>query len=128
MFYVLDLGLPTPLVNRPVFDRLGHFFGVPDLLDEEAGLALEYDGVRWRSSRTPNGHRDVDQHRDDNVREELLERTGLIVVRADQVDVARLRQRLARRVLSARAHGLRGDRTQDGWTIEEPPGWLGMRV
>ncbi len=118
MFWVLDLGLPPPLVNRAVFDRHGRFLGVPDLLDVEAGLAIEYDGVSWRSTTTAEGHRDPDQHRADNVREESLERAGLIVVRADKVDLTRERPRLARRLLAARAEGLRRSPT-GSWTVKD---------
>lgn len=126
MFWILDLGLTPPLVNRAVFDRGGMFLGVPDLFDEEAGLVVEYDGASWRSDRAPAGHRDVDQHRADNVREELLERAGLIVVRVDKVDLTSMRDRLRRRLLSARADGLRRDRARDRWTLAEPVGWYGL--
>lgn len=51
--FVLDLGLPEPLVNVPVFDLDGNFLGAPDLLDLEAGLAIEFDGA---------GHRERKQH------------------------------------------------------------------
>jgi hypothetical protein len=120
LFWVLELELPTPLVNRPVFDLSGRFLGVPDLLDEASGLAMEYDGTAWRSDLKPSGHRDPDQHREDNVREELLERSGLIVLRADKVDLTRERRRLRQRLLAARADGLRRDRTRDRWTIQTP--------
>lgn len=125
MFWVLELCLPTPLVNRPVFDVQGRFLGTPDLLDEEAGVALEYDGARWPSTLTA-GHRDVHQHRHDNHREERFERTNLIVVRADKYDLTRERPLLAGRLRSARRDGLRRDRTRDRWTLEAPPGWMGM--
>ena len=125
MFYVLDLGCASPLVNCPVFDAHGHFVAVPDLLDEVAGLAMEYDGVGWRSDRTSAGHRDPDQHREDNAREELLERTGLIVVRADKVDLTRRRSRLSQRLRAARSDGLRRDRSRDAWSLFSPADWLG---
>jgi len=35
--WVLGAGLPTPLVNRAVFDLTGNLLGYPDLLDPEAG-------------------------------------------------------------------------------------------
>lgn len=126
MVYVLELGFNTPLVNVPVFNSAGIFVGVPDLLDEEAGLVLEYDGTSWSNSRRPDGHRDVDQHREDNVREELLERTRLIVVRADKKDITRYRARLLVRLSSAREEGLNRDRRRDAWTLEPPRTWLGL--
>lgn len=125
MFWVLDLRLPVPLVNQPVFDSNGTFLGAPDLLDEEAGLAMEYDGAQW-DSRLTMGHRDAEQHRRDNHREEAFERTNLIVVRADKVDLTRYRAKLASRLLAARDDGLRRDRSRDRWTLQEPPGWWGM--
>lgn len=125
MFYVLDLRLPSPSVNCAVFDRQGAFLGVPDLLDEEAGLALEYDGMRWRSARAA-GHRDAEQHREDNAREELFERVSLIVVRSEKADLTRFRTRLRHRITAARTDGLRRDRTRDRWTTAEPPGWSGL--
>lgn len=76
--FVLELGLPEPLVNVAVFDLAGNFLGAPDLLDVEAGLAIEFDGA---------GHRERKQHREDNVREEGFERGGLVVARADSLDL-----------------------------------------
>lgn len=126
MLWVLELRLPSPLVNPPVFDLAGNFLGAPDLLDEEAGLAIEYDGVAWASTTTPDGHRDAGRHREDNAREEQLERAGLIVVRADHQDMMRHRCRLAERLTSARSDGLSRNRRRDRWTLEPPAGWLGM--
>ena len=119
LLYVLELGLPAPLVNRAVHDGDGRFLGVPDLLDVEAGLVLEYDGARWTGpgSRVVGGHRDRDQHRADNVREELFERAGLVVVRVDAVDMRRYRRRLLARIDAARADGLRRDRRRDRWVL-----------
>ena len=117
MFYVLVLGLSTPEINRPVFDLRGRFLGAPDLLDREAGLALEFDG---------QGHRQRVQHRQDNVREEGFEEAGLVVVRADSSDLTSHQTQLRRRVLSGRERGLARDRSRDAWTLEEPAYWLGM--
>ena len=92
--------------------------------DIEAGLALEYDGATWRSQRA-NGHRDREQHREDNAREERLERAGLIVVRAEKSDLTVHRRQLIERIANARADGLARDRGRDRWTIEEPGDWGG---
>jgi hypothetical protein len=113
-----------------VFDLSGRFLGVPDLL-AEAGLAMEYDGTAWRSDLKPSGHRDPDQHREDNVREhnvreELLERSGLIVVGRTMSTSPQERRRLRQRLPVARADGLRRDRMRDRWTIQAPPTWLGL--
>jgi hypothetical protein len=115
VFYVVDLGLPRPEVNKPIFDkRDGRLIGLGDLLDEEAGTVLEFDGRhhRWRR-----------QHNADNVREGDFEGLGLIVTRADSLDLTEQRPRLARRIRSARERGLNRDRSKDLWTTEEPQWW-----
>ena len=117
MLYVLELGFPMPLVNEPVYDLDGRLLGVPDLLDVEAGLVLEFDGARWSGSSIAGGHRNRDQHRADNVREELFERAGLTVVRADGRDVGQYRRRLMARISAARRDGLERDRTRDRWVV-----------
>ncbi len=122
---VLELGLTELEPNRAVFDQAGNLLGVPDLLDAEAALAIEYDGATWRSDRA-HGHRDREQHREDNAREERLERAGLIVVRAEKSDLTRYRKRLAARILAAHTDGLRRDRWRDRWTLDEPPDWFGL--
>ena len=124
MLAVLELGLDDLQPNRAVFDHDGNFLGIPDLLDARAGLALEYDGASWRSERA-KGHRDRDQHREDNAREERLERAGLIVVRAEKSDLTRYRGQLVERIAGARADGLRRDRGRDRWTLNEPSDWYG---
>lgn len=125
MFTVLELGLTGFEPNRAVFDRAGNLLGVPDLLDAEAALAIEYDGASWRSDRT-KGHRDREQHREDNAREERLERAGLIVVRVEKSDLTQHRARLAERILSGYADGLQRDRRRDRWTLDEPDDWFGL--
>ena len=125
VFAVTELGWADLEPNRAVFDLDGRLLGVPDLLDAEAGLVLEYDGARWSSGRA-NGHRDREQHREDNVREERLERAGLIVVRADSSDLVRHRTALAGRLRAARTDGLARDRTRDRWTLTEPSTWVGL--
>jgi hypothetical protein len=117
MFYVLRARLPRPLVNRPVFDLDGRFLGTPDLFDPDAGLATEFDG---------QDHRERQQHRDDNIREEKLEVVNLAVCRVDSLDLrqpAQLRERLRAR----RAQGLRRDRSMDRWTLVEPSWWQRRR-
>lgn len=125
MFAVTELGWTGLLVNRAVFDERGNLLGIPDLLDVEAGLALEYDGASWRADRS-EGHRDRRQHRQDNEREERLERAGLIVVRVEKADLTTYRSRLAGRLDAGRADGLRRERSRDRWTVDEPEGWFGQ--
>ena len=113
MFYLVRAGLPRPLVNRPVFDLEENFLGRPDLLDPEAGLATEFDG---------KGHREREQHRSDNIREEKLEASNLTVCRVDSLDLREPRP-LRERLRARHAQGLRRDRSQDRWTLVEPAWW-----
>lgn len=118
LVYVLEAGGGADvLVNPRVHDPYGRFLGMPDLLDVEAGLALEYDGGEWAGSEREAGHRDRAQHREDNVREETFERSGLVVARADGLDVTRFRRELVGRLQRARLDGLRRDRSRDLWRV-----------
>lgn len=108
---VLEAGLPRLLVNPAVYDDRGRFVAIPDLLDVEAGLMLEYDG---------SGHRERQQHNADNVREEALERVGLTVVRADSLDYRQRRAQLVSRMRDGRRRGLDRDRRRDHWTLAGP--------
>lgn len=125
VFAATELGLTDLEPNRAVFDSSGNLLGIPDLLDAGAARALEYDGSTWRSDRA-KGHRDREQHREDNAREERLERAGLVVVRVEKADLTRFRGQLAERILAAYADGLRRDGSRDRWTLDEPPGWFGL--
>lgn len=125
MLAVLELGLVGLQPNRAVFGQRGEFLGAPDLLDAEAGLAIEYDGASWQAERA-HGHRDRRQHREDNVREERLERAGLIVVRADKADLTHHRSGLTERLRTAYADGVSRDRSRDRWTLTEPTTWYGL--
>jgi hypothetical protein len=116
LVYVQDVGALEPLLNPTLLDLGGRFLAMPDLFDEEAGLAIEYDGASWVGER-PLGHRDAEQHREDNVREEAMERRRVIVVRADARDVGIFRRQTASRLQAARMEGLARDRSRDRWLI-----------
>ncbi|MBZ5737578.1 hypothetical protein [Nocardioides mangrovi] len=49
LIWVLDAGWPTPLLNPLVTDEQGLVLGMPDLLDAECGLAVEFNGWVHRS-------------------------------------------------------------------------------
>ncbi len=106
LLWVLDAGLPAPLVNRPVLHIDGYVLGEVDLLDAHAGLVGEYDGA---------GHREPVQHAADNNREEWLEDAGLVVVRVTAIDLASHRSRSIGRLRAGHARGLRRDRSRDRW-------------
>lgn len=103
------LGWHGLTVNAAVHDRLrGDLVGVVDLLDADAGVVIEFDGAY---------HRDREQHRTDNVREERLEALGLVVVRVDSLDILRHSAALADRLREARRRGRGRDRTRDRWQV-----------
>ncbi len=107
----LDVGLESLRVNVPIFDAGGVLLGVVDLLDVETGLVIESDGGH---------HREIDQHADDNRREELLERAGLVVVRFTSTDHAD-RWSIVRRLNAALLDARRSSRRE--WTTEAPAWW-----
>ena len=125
IFAVTELGWTDLEPNRTVFDLTGQLLGVPDLLQVESALAIEYDGASWSTGRR-HGHRDRDQHREDNAREERLERAGLVVVRADKSDLVQHRRALADRLRAAQADGLARDSSRDRWTLDGPEHWFGL--
>lgn len=74
----LDAGLPRLHVNCPVHDRSGRLLGLADLLDEEAGLVIEFDGADHRSRR---------QHTRDTRRDEDMRGVELEVTRVTGTDL-----------------------------------------
>jgi hypothetical protein len=113
---VVDLGLTTPLVNVPVFRDDGRLLGLPDLLLVEEAVAIEFDG---------GDHLRRTRHHDDRIREELFEASGVIVTRADCLDLRPTgRAGLDRRILDAVHRGRTRDRALDRWTLVPPTWWL----
>jgi hypothetical protein len=78
LIWVLDAGLPRPWPNVEVRDLQGRLLGVADLLDDEAGLAVEFDG---------EDHRSKDQHTRDVRKEDAFRRVGIEVVRVTGTDL-----------------------------------------
>ena len=114
IIWVVVADLPPLLCNQPLFDRRGGFIATPDLLDLEAGMAIEYEGPT---------HLRVGQRVRDVRREELFRRHGLEYMVVVAVDVGD-EQRLA-----ARMHGIRGRsrfqaESERTWTIIPPPWWI----
>lgn len=100
------------MVNVPIFDQQARLVGIADLLHEGVGLVIESDGA---------GHRDEIPHSKDNVREESLERLGLVVSRVTAVD-HKDRKELRIRLGKARLHAsmLQSKRR---WTLDKPDWW-----
>jgi hypothetical protein len=111
LVWCLDAGLPRPEVNCPVHDReSGRLLGIADLLDLEAGLAVEFDGA---------DHRLVGQHTRDVEKDEAFRSRGLELCRVTGPDL-RDRALVVRRLLTARRRAL-----------FEPPetrAWVGIPV
>ncbi|WP_203337137.1 hypothetical protein [Nocardioides limicola] len=93
LIWVLDAGLPSPLANCAVHGARGQLLGIADLLDVEAGLAVEYDGA---------DHRDVRRHSRDVRKESAFREHGIEVVRVTGPDLAD-RGAVAARLIAARA-------------------------
>lgn len=93
LVWVIVAELPPLLCNRPVFDRRGIFIGTPDLLDEEAGLVIDYEG----ETHLDKQQRGVDVRREDLFRCHGLE--YMAVVAADRASPS---------ALAARMHAARG--------------------
>jgi hypothetical protein len=109
--WVVQAGLPVPLVNPVVLDSRGEFLGRADLLDDEAGVVGEYDGEE---------HRALARHTADNVREEGFENANLQVARATAIDLWPQRRRLIQRLVERHALGLARDRSRDRWVLRRP--------
>jgi hypothetical protein len=113
LIWVLDAGLPRPLVNQPVWDLDGRLLGIADLLDEEAGLVVEFDGAEHRRAR---------RHTRDVAREDRMRRVGLEYVKVTGLDVLQP-TRVADRMLSTRARARWEPPARRRWTTVPPPGW-----
>jgi hypothetical protein len=113
LVWVLVAELSPLRCNRPLFDRHGNFIGTPDLLDEEAGMVVEYEGAVHLDKR----QRGIDVKREGVFRRHGLE--YLVVVDADHA---------SRSGLAARMHATRqraaftAPSTRD-WTLRPPPWW-----
>lgn len=113
MIWVCDAGLPPPLVNRELFDLDGRLICVPDLLDVEAGLVVEYDGAEHRRAR---------RHSKDVAREEACRRLGLEYCKVTGPDMHSV-PTVVDRLLSTRSRALFLEPDQRRWTVIPPPGW-----
>lgn len=102
-----------PLCNRPVFDTRGQHLFTPDLLDAEAGVVGEYDGL----IHLEDGRRSRDLTREELIRDHGLELVTM--VSADSADREAFSRRVQAAYRRARVRGLTGS-----WTITQPPWWI----
>ena len=108
LLWVLDAGLPQPVVNPLIVHRDGHALGEVDLFDPQSGLVAEYDGAH---------HATAEQRAVDHARREQLQRSGLRVVQHTSTDLRQSRRRAVSRLRQQYAEGLRRDRLLDLWRI-----------
>lgn len=113
LVWCIDAGLPAPYCNRPVFSPDGALIGIPDMLDPEAGLAVEYDGA----DHLLEDRRKKDLEREAAFRDHGLE--YLAVVRGMMSE----RVRLAGRMGAARRRAQFAPSDRRRWTLE-PPAWF----
>ncbi len=111
LVWELDARLPRPEVNCPVLDRHGTLLGIADLLDVEAGLAVEFDGAE---------HRLVGRHSRDVAKDEAFRGHGLEVTRVTGQDL-RDRQLVVRRLLAARKRARFESTDQRAWVAAPAP-------
>lgn len=109
-----DAELPRLLCNQPVFDRRGAHVVTPDLLDVEAGLAIEYDGPT---------HLQVAARAKDIGREEIYRRHGIELLRVLAPHLAD-RWALVERMQQARRRSRFEAESTRTWTVELPGWWV----
>lgn len=113
LIWVLDAGLPPPMVNKPVFDLTGRLIAIIDLLDFEAGVAGEFDGA---------DHRAAMRHSRDVFREEDCRRHGLEYFKVTGPDLGSV-PLVVDRMVSTRSRALWLPPERCRWTIVAPPWW-----
>ncbi len=112
LVWLLDAGLPSPLVNQPVFDRSGRLLGIADLLDAKAGVVGEYDGADHRTAR---------RHSRDVARSDRFRRAGLEYFTITGPDLAD-RRLMVRRMQATRDRAAWLSESERAWTLEPPFG------
>jgi hypothetical protein len=110
LIWVIDAGLPAPLVNCPVHDPNGRLLGIADLLDVEAGLVVEFDGA---------DHRRGTRQTADVQKEDRLRRVGLEVTRVTGLEIG-ARSAIVARLLGARARARLVPPSERRWVARPP--------
>ena len=113
LIWVVDLELPRPLCNQPVFDLTGQHVGTPDLLDVEAGVVIEYEGGL---------HLDRRRRGRDLQKEAAYRRLGLEYVVMVAADIGSPETTIIPRLVQARRRARFEAPTRRSWTLQ-PPGW-----
>ena len=118
LVWLLDAGLPRPLVNCPVLDLSGRLLGIADLLDETAGLVVEFDGGEHRRAR---------RHAKDLGKDEKLRCVGLEVTRVSGPDLADTGL-VVDRLMAARRRALFQSPEERRWVAVPPDDDLHDRI
>jgi hypothetical protein len=114
LIWVVDLGFPRPLCNRPLFGLTGRHVGTPDIIDVEAGVVGEYEGaVHLEGSR--RGH--------DLQREATYRRLGLEYFTMVAADLPSPETTVIPRMRDARQRARWEPESSRRWTVEPPPWW-----
>lgn len=106
----LSAGLPVPVANQPVHDRLDRFVGRVDLFDRESGLAAEYQGFWHDMDLAPEL---------DEARTTRLESMNITVVEIRKEDRDKVEDLLLDGYARARAR----DQRVDAWRCPEVDDW-----
>lgn len=113
----LDLGLRGLVVNAYIHDREGRVVAQADLLEPEAGLVIEVDGLHHRGPRQASA---------DLARTDALLRLGLEVARVAARD-SRRRSLVAQRVRLARSRCRFEPASERAWWFSRPSVDMGAR-
>lgn len=110
----LDGLVPAPDLQARIVDEHGRFLGRTDFLWEELGVAGEADGMEK--------YDDVEQSslREEKLRQERLERAGLLVVRWGRSDLETV-ERLAGRIRAAFARASRSNEPRRWRVVHDRP-------
>ena len=109
----LDAGFPSPLSNRPIFDRAGNHVATPDLLDLESGTYGEYDGGLHLEGK----QRSRDIARADRLRNLGLEGFTILATEIPHPEHA------IQRMIDARRRARWEPESRRQWAVELPPWW-----
>ncbi|MEO5662771.1 MAG: hypothetical protein ABIR39_05765 [Nocardioides sp.] len=113
LVWQLDAELPRCRFNVPIFDLAGNHLATVDQLDQETGLALEYNGLV---------HVLGEQRRRDRDREQVLRGVGLQILTLLEGDLP-ARGLTASRMRDARNQAADSAALDRRWTATPPPWW-----
>ena len=110
----LDAGFPRLLCNAPLFDLRERFIATPDLIDLEAGLAIDYNGEHHAGLTT----RMRDTGRDEAFRRHGIETMTVLGPHLSNSPALVMRMQEARGRCRFEAESTRT------WTAVPPPWWI----